>query len=709
MIPQKLTIKNFFSHKESEIDFTEFDSALLIGNTEGDYTKSNGSGKSAIFESLLWVLFNKTRAANMDDLVRWGESTAEVILEFAHEKKFYKIIRSRFRVNSTTSVELKYMDSLNGWVDISGSTSGDTNKKIESLIKLDHKTFVNSAYFRQNDISEFAECEASRKKEILKSIVDISRWDEYEKVSRLKVKELNLKAKILQANLLEYEQNEELLKVERESLDAKNITLEKLKNDLALKTALQATLSTEYAKLKDTLDTKLYDSVNFEINSLEKEKKLIAFKLSKIESSIGSLKATLFNIDNEIIKIDKKISSLSSKYSKEELDSFILSDISSLIQQNAYFKAQYSAMKKELADLESHDICNADICSECSQEITKEYKTLYDEKRFAKISLLKSNIQIKSIDVENSSLYLSKAQDIDKTKKNIMELELSKDAFDNSKAGKLLELQNLQEEFSIVNNNIDEITEKLKDRIQTLESIKNNDFAEIKNRLDSAKADVAKLTSNISSLNNDIGRAEERLINLSLKKEQLLKNKKEADELNSKISIYEKLSKLLSKTGIQTVLLDSVIEDLERESNNILTSICNEPFSILLETQRAGSDGISTVETLDLKVKKDGVSQNFKSLSGGEKFRISLAIRIAMSEISSKYGGSCLEFLLLDEVNSPLDRHGIETLFVGIIKSLEKKYKTLIITHDESLKERFDNVINVTKINGESEVEFLQK
>ena len=137
--------------------------------------------------------------------------------------------------------------------------------------------------------------------------------------------------------------------------------------------------------------------------------------------------------------------------------------------------------------------------------------------------------------------------------------------------------------------------------------------------------------------------------------------------------------------------------------------MCNEPAVIVLETQRTGSDGISIVETLDLKVRKDGSLQNFKSLSGGEKFRISLALRVALSELSSRYGGSLLEFLLLDEVNSPLDRYGVETLFMSVIKSLEDKYKILVITHDESLKEKFDNVIDVTKINGDSEITFLAK
>ncbi len=60
MIPVNLKIKNFFSHKETEVDFTKFNAALLIGNVEGDYSISNGSGKSAIFEAVLWCLFNKS-------------------------------------------------------------------------------------------------------------------------------------------------------------------------------------------------------------------------------------------------------------------------------------------------------------------------------------------------------------------------------------------------------------------------------------------------------------------------------------------------------------------------------------------------------------------------------------------------------------------------------------------------------------------------
>lgn len=50
MIPISLEMKNFFSHRDSKLDFTQFDSALLIGNIDGNYDTSNGSGKSSVFE-----------------------------------------------------------------------------------------------------------------------------------------------------------------------------------------------------------------------------------------------------------------------------------------------------------------------------------------------------------------------------------------------------------------------------------------------------------------------------------------------------------------------------------------------------------------------------------------------------------------------------------------------------------------------------------
>jgi DNA repair exonuclease SbcCD ATPase subunit len=701
MIPSKLSLENFFSHKNSEVDFSLFSSALLIGNTEGDYTKSNGSGKSAIFESILWCLFNKSRVAMMDDVIRWGENTCKVSLDFTHDGKTYRVVRTRNRINSSSNVELKTLDSFGEWKDISGSTSGDTNQKIEETIKLDYKTFINSVYFRQNDISEFAESEPSKKKEILKSIVDISRWDEYERSSKSKSKELLAECKILQGVLQDYDKTKQTILESEDEMKslAESIETLKVKREDVSKNISE--LKDNYQSIKQSLDTAAYDRAVSEIEKIKKEGKEKTNQKSQDSSSLERVKIEISDEELKLLKLSTD--GLEAKDVPPQI-------VEELTSQLTYHKSNLIALKLELDNINSHKESSIDgSCPTCGHEFSREAHNAFLSSQEERLLEVKRNIQHHKIEADSIS------SQIDSWNKIIR---------DNLRLEKiLLQKSNIEYKISLLSKERDKLTlnilsleeaisnlkQSLKENQEILDSIKNEDFQKLRVKIKELEDIFSSLDLEISEKDKMVGRLQERLSVLHLRLEEMNSSKKSLDEKIQKISVFEKLTKFLSKSGIQTVLLDTIIEDLEKTSNVILQSICNEPSIIVLETQRVGSDGSSIVETLDLKVKKDGNLQNFKSLSGGEKFRISLALRVAMSEISSRYGGSCLEFLLLDEVNSPLDRYGVETLFVNVIKSLEDKYKILTITHDETLKEKFDNVINVTKINSESEIEFLTR
>ena len=158
---------------------------------------SNGSGKSAILEAICWSLFNKCRASKMDELVRVGEDHAKVVLIFEESGETYKVERIRNRLSGVSSVNFYRLDEIDSWLDLSGSTNTLTNKEIEKILKCDYKTFVNSVHFRQNDISEFAEAEPFKKKEILKNMINIDRWDEYEKDAKDKCKALKVELEVI--------------------------------------------------------------------------------------------------------------------------------------------------------------------------------------------------------------------------------------------------------------------------------------------------------------------------------------------------------------------------------------------------------------------------------------------------------------------------------------------------------------------------------
>lgn len=701
MIPSKLSMENFFSHKSSEVDFSVFNSALLIGNTEGDYTKSNGSGKSAVFESILWCLFNKSRVAMMDDVIRWGENNCKVSLEFLHDGKTYKVIRTRNRMNSSSNVELKVLDSFGDWKDISGSTSGDTNLKIEETIKLDYKTFINSAYFRQNDISEFAESEPSKKKEILKSIVDISRWDEYERASKSKAKELSTECKILQGTLQDYDKISSSISLSEEDMKQllSDIDCLREKKDIASKELSE--LKENYQSLKKSLDTATYDKIVSEIDAIKKDGKEKTASRSKEESSLLKIKEELLQEESKLEKFK------SFNFTEEDVPNNIIEELTA---QLTYHKSNLISIKSSLESIESHrDHGTEGSCPTCGHELSRESYEVFLATQEANALELKRFLQNHKIEVDSLTSQIDRWNNIIKENSRIEKAVLQKSNIDYRIDLLSRERDKLVSNLDTLDQAIADLKKSLKSKQEVLESIKNDDFQNLRLNISKMEEECSSIDLELSEKDKLVGRLQERLSVLRARMLEMNDSKRTLDQKIQKISVFEKLTKFLSKSGIQTVLLDTIIEDLEKTSNAILQSICNEPAVIVLETQRVGSDGSSIVETLDLKVKKDGNLQNFKSLSGGEKFRISLALRVAMSEISSRYGGSCLEFLLLDEVNSPLDRYGVETLFVSVIKSLEDKYKILTITHDETLKEKFENVINVTKINGESEIEFITR
>lgn len=701
MIPSRLKMKNFFSHKDSEIDFSMFSSALLIGNTEGDYSKSNGSGKSAVFEAVLWCLFNKSRAAMMDDIIRWGEKTCSVDLEFSHNDVKYLVTRARNRMNSTSSVEFFLLGKDGEWQNISCSTSGDTNLKIEELIKLEYKTFINSVYFRQNDISEFAESDPSKKKEILKSIVDISRWDDYEKGARKKVRDINTECKVLRGAVSDYDDV-----VERLSMTALQIS-EAEKNTLSLVGRYQSvtdeitSLDSKYVVLKKSLDTDTYDRVIDDLKKLGLEKESLDKKIATTKQGVEAYEKDKASLEGEA-------DSLNSELSGRSVLSLEDGKIEALRTQLIHFKSKKSSSQEVLRALEEREILVGE-CYTCEQPISDEVhsrlKCDHDSRKDHYTEQFSgANDKILSLEgqLEDSISEERENKDIVRIISKIDSVQYKLNLINDS-------LRREVDALSLSCDKLSQIVFKIKNNMDILESIKNDDFQGLRAKLKKLKRDRDETKALISEQDKEAGRLAERHSVLSQRESKMQKDKEKILKKLKRVALFEKLGKMFGKGGIQTILLDFVIEDLEETANGILSSICNEPSVIVLDTQRPGADGVSIIETLDLKVRKDGHLQNFKSLSGGEKFRISLALRVALSDISSRYGGSSLEFLLLDEVNSPLDRYGVETLFVSVIKSLEDRYKILVITHDESLKEKFDNVIDVTKVNGESELEFLKR
>ena len=98
---------------------------------------------------------------------------------------------------------------------------------------------------------------------------------------------------------------------------------------------------------------------------------------------------------------------------------------------------------------------------------------------------------------------------------------------------------------------------------------------------------------------------------------------------------------------------------------------------------------------------------DYLSLSGGERRRIDVIFHLALIDFISRFNNISYNILVLDEIFDGMDFQSIVN-FVEFIKSYFSNKTLFIISHNEALKDYFQNKIVVTKQNGISTVSTYQ-
>ncbi len=168
------------------------------------------------------------------------------------------------------------------------------------------------------------------------------------------------------------------------------------------------------------------------------------------------------------------------------------------------------------------------------------------------------------------------------------------------------------------------------------------------------------------------------------------------DQSVSERTLYGELAQIFGKNGIQALIIENAIPELEDEANRILSRVTDNAMHLTLETQRDTRAG-GVAETLDIKISDTLGTRNYELFSGGEAFRINFALRIALSKMLARRAGARLRTLVIDEGFGTQDSQGLERL-VEVIKAIQNDFaKIIIITHLKDLKNAFDTHIEVKK------------
>jgi len=182
---------------------------------------------------------------------------------------------------------------------------------------------------------------------------------------------------------------------------------------------------------------------------------------------------------------------------------------------------------------------------------------------------------------------------------------------------------------------------------------------------------------------------------LAQRRKQSLKREQAAREAQS---LYQELRTAFGKQGIQAIIIESAIPEIEDEANALLARMTNGRMHVRFETQREKkSERGELIETLDIYISDEIGTRNYNLYSGGEAFRINFAIRIALSKLLARRAGARLQTLVIDEGFGTQDAEGRARLVEAINAIKDDFARVLVITHIEELKDAFPVRIDVQK------------
>ena len=178
---------------------------------------------------------------------------------------------------------------------------------------------------------------------------------------------------------------------------------------------------------------------------------------------------------------------------------------------------------------------------------------------------------------------------------------------------------------------------------------------------------------------------------------------KEIDVLESRRSsstaeqgVYSDLHSAFGRSGVPAMLIDAAVPRIEAEANLLLGRMTDSRLAVKLETQRVRQSG-NVAETLDILVSDELGSRNYDLFSGGEAFRINLALRIALSKVLAQRMGLPMPTLFIDEGFGTQDAAGRERIVDAIASIQDDFEKIIVITHLDDLKDLFPVRIEVLK------------
>ena len=216
--------------------------------------------------------------------------------------------------------------------------------------------------------------------------------------------------------------------------------------------------------------------------------------------------------------------------------------------------------------------------------------------------------------------------------------------------------------------------------------------------LSTVEAELLRLREQVVLANRTAGAAKQRVEVLAVRRADRQKLTTSRAALTRRAGLLRQLEEACSRKGVQAMLIDLALPEIETHANELLDDLTGGEMRVMFETQRVSkSKQDSMIETLDIKISDSTGERPYENYSGGEKFRINFAVRLALSRILAHRSGARLQTLVIDEGFGSQDPEGRQRLVEAINAVQDQFACILVITHIDELRDKFPVRIDVEK------------
>jgi len=405
--------------------------------------------------------------------------------------------------------------------------------------------------------------------------------------------------------------------------------------------------------IEDLLDIKIFSTMNSlikdKLKEFKEEIRVYDLKKESLKEKVEMQKSFIEELENrgkEDIQ-NKKIAILS-----------LVEDIGNLNGDNEEIQTNISSLTKEL-EKNSGSSEKLRKLGNLKGKLTQKVKTIIDEHKFF---------------TENTTCPTC-TQEIDN---NFRESKIS-EAKEKSKE--------LQDGYAELENAIKDEEEKEKVFLNLSNQILklNQEVSKNNTKISEYNKQIKRIDNEIKVLENQLENKNEEHQKLDLFQQNLESTYNDIVDMKNKMDHYDFCQNLLKDGGVKTKIIDKYLPLINQQVNKYLQMM---DFFINFSFDKEFNESILSPIHEDF---------TYSSFSEGEKQRIDLSLLFSWREVAKFKNSTNTNLLILDEIfDSSLDGFGTDD-FLKIVRFVIKDSNTFIISHKESLLDKFDNVIKFEK------------